>query len=313
MLKWLRYIVAAVLIGVILSIVDIGEVGAALRSISWPYILAAIGVFAINRLMMGYKWSLLLRTLGYPILTLLATKIYIIGATLGLILPSTIGLDAARAHLVRERQVALVDVLASIFVERLLGIMALAVACMVSLMILVTKAIDVPAGGLAVAIVATLMTASLCLALALKTRSPVEALIPAAVAARLAGILTQATAAFATYRGRLGTLATVFVWSLIEQIPHIVGTYLLAVGLELPIGLIDCVAVVPIVMIIDRLPISVDGLGVREGAMVFFFGLLGVSAEQALVLSLVTRVVGYVFIALGWGLYVLDNPSKQRA
>jgi hypothetical protein len=47
----------------------------------------------------------------------------------------------------------------------------------------------------------------------------------------------------------------------------------------------DCLGAVPISTLLERLPVSYAGLGVREGALVFLFGLLGIAYPDVLVLS----------------------------
>ena len=47
-----------------------------------------------------------------------------------------------------------------------------------------------------------------------------------------------------------------------------------------------CFLFIPIIMAIQLVPVSLNGLGVREGAYVFFFGSAGLVASQAVAASL---------------------------
>ena len=54
----------------------------------------------------------------------------------------------------------------------------------------------------------------------------------------------------------------------------------------------------------DLLPISISGIGTRDMALIFLFGLKGVSAEQAVAFSLLYLFMSYWLIALiGVGVY----------
>ncbi len=66
----------------------------------------------------------------------------------------------------------------------------------------------------------------------------------------------------------------------------IVVFWLLARGQGLPFGLVDAVAVVPLVLLVSMAPIAVGGWGLREGFVVLLLGASGIGHEDALLLSL---------------------------
>ncbi len=74
------------------------------------------------------------------------------------------------------------------------------------------------------------------------------------------------------------------------------AVYVLAIGFRIEVGMLDCLLLVPAVILVMVLPISIAGWGLREGAMVSAFALAGVSPADALVLSigfgLATAAVG---------------------
>jgi glycosyltransferase 2 family protein len=72
----------------------------------------------------------------------------------------------------------------------------------------------------------------------------------------------------------------------------------LAFGIELPLFLFAYLVAAAI--LVSSLPISLGNLGLKEGAYVLLFGLVGVSAEAALAVALVSRVaqVGFSLLAL---------------
>lgn len=72
--------------------------------------------------------------------------------------------------------------------------------------------------------------------------------------------------------------------------------FFFATDMGLPLFLLDCLVVIPPLVLISALPISIAGWGVREGVMVAALSLLGVRTEQALVLSL---LLGFVALFNG--------------
>ena len=70
--------------------------------------------------------------------------------------------------------------------------------------------------------------------------------------------------------------------------------------------------VIPLVYLIEALPISINGLGVREGAFVFFLNQAGFSSEQGLALGLLVISVRYVFaVSLGGSLFFLEMVKTK--
>jgi hypothetical protein len=67
---------------------------------------------------------------------------------------------------------------------------------------------------------------------------------------------------------------------------------------------------VPSVLLLATVPVSVAGWGVREGAMVATFGLLGVPAGGAAAASVLFGM-GMVITALPGGLFWFLNPDRR--
>jgi hypothetical protein len=74
------------------------------------------------------------------------------------------------------------------------------------------------------------------------------------------------------------------------------------------------VAVVPIVFLSEVLP-SINGIGVRDGAFVFLFTLVGTTAEKAMAVSLMVLAMRYVqsfLLAAIWLGEVFDKPNEPN-
>jgi hypothetical protein len=74
--------------------------------------------------------------------------------------------------------------------------------------------------------------------------------------------------------------------------------YMLAQSLDIHAGFVAFCLVVPLVWIIRMAPVSLNGIGLAEGAFVFLSGLFAVSADKALVLAL-----AFLGIQTGWALF----------
>ncbi|MEH7156248.1 lysylphosphatidylglycerol synthase transmembrane domain-containing protein [Neobacillus drentensis] len=82
----------------------------------------------------------------------------------------------------------------------------------------------------------------------------------------------------------------------------------LSIGIDIP--WINLLMIITLISVISMLPISLNGLGVREGCYVFFFKELGVSAETSLTISLLF----FIFVSissLAGGLFWMAERGKH--
>jgi uncharacterized membrane protein YbhN (UPF0104 family) len=91
----------------------------------------------------------------------------------------------------------------------------------------------------------------------------------------------------------------VLALAVISQVNLSLAVWMLAHGLDLPVSLLDCMVLVPPVILVMTLPVSIAGWGVRETAMVVAFGLIGVNGNSALALSLLFGLITLAGALLG--------------
>ena len=112
-----------------------------------------------------------------------------------------------------------------------------------------------------------------------------------------------------------GHALRVLGWGVVGHVNVALAVYILARGLDLDVGLVDCLALIPPVLLITTLPISIAGWGVRELSMVAAFGLIGVPDEGAVALSVVFGLVVAVMSLPGGLIWLLgeDRGAKIEA
>jgi uncharacterized membrane protein YbhN (UPF0104 family) len=95
-----------------------------------------------------------------------------------------------------------------------------------------------------------------------------------------------------------------------EQFLPVVVYWLLARAVGLDLGIIALLGVVPITLFISRMPISIAGIGVTEGTVVYLLRLFGVPLTEALAMALLARCVG--LMALLPGAIFVSDLTLQR-
>ncbi len=111
------------------------------------------------------------------------------------------------------------------------------------------------------------------------------------------------TGLFTFYYDRARFFSSIGI-GIISWIPPFLYGYLLALSIGIDTGVLFFVLVIPVLSLLDLLPISISGIGTRDVALIFLFGLKGISPEQAVAFSLLYLFMSYWLIALiGAGVY----------
>jgi len=97
----------------------------------------------------------------------------------------------------------------------------------------------------------------------------------------------------------------------VTQVSRIFVHVLVARALSLTIALPYFFLFVPLLAVIVSLPISLNGIGVREGAGIVLFGLVGVSRAQAFSLQFTTYLVAVAISLIGGVIALLRLPMRR--
>ena len=108
----------------------------------------------------------------------------------------------------------------------------------------------------------------------------------------LTDVLSRASASAPALAGCFG--GAVFV-----QATMVVFYFMVAYALHLDMTFWDLAVIVPISFVVQMLPVSVNGFGVREATFSFYFSRIGLPIESALLVSLVAQALIMLFSLTG--------------
>ena len=114
------------------------------------------------------------------------------------------------------------------------------------------------------------------------------------------------------FRAALGALALAFAGAIAVQGTMVAFYAAVARALSIPVPLAHLAILIPLSFIVQMAPISMNGLGVREGIFTFYFAQLHLPAESALELSLVGAALIMLFSTTGAPAY-LARRGKPAA
>jgi uncharacterized membrane protein YbhN (UPF0104 family) len=88
--------------------------------------------------------------------------------------------------------------------------------------------------------------------------------------------------------------------------------WMIGLGLNLGMSLADCMVLTPLIVLAAMLPISLGGWGVREGAAILLFGLVGLTRSDALALSVVFGLCTVAVSLPGSVLWFVQDRAGER-
>lgn len=293
----IKTLVAAALLGGLLSLVD---VSAAMHSLAWadPWaVLTALLVSALGVIFSAFKWQQILAARSIRMSLALSTRIYWIGMLVSNVLPTSIGGDAVRIWLAADHG-EMPELTASVVFERLTGLIVL-LLIFATAMAVDPHHVRLPWGvGPMVILVAAVV------AMAVILPKPLQRLcdrIPhrTALIGRLASFSRKVLGALGVHHADPRSLLTALILSIpfyaTILLAHVAVLY--AVGVQ--VSLLDVAVAAPLVALVGVLPLTPNGIGVAEGAFVAIYASLGVPPEAALAAALLRRIVDIANSSIG--------------
>jgi len=303
--KRLQVAVAVLLVGALLFwVTDPHEIWLTLHRLDSRWALVAVLIITADRLLMTYKWLLLLAARGHTLSVVEGTALYCNAMLWGMALPTTVGADTVRTLSLRKRGVPLPDAISSILAERGIGLLSAMAMALVALLALrhwwpgyATFWPWLLAGGL------FFSAAILLFVLSFSPRAfeLLEKIVPSRWhGSSVMRKLKSLHDAYRSLRTGHGVLLRFTGLTFVQQLISIPLNWAVALALGIDIPLIVLLGVMPLTMLVARLPITVEGIGVFEGAFVALLSQAGVHPAQAVAIAITSRALFIVSLLPWW-------------
>jgi uncharacterized protein (TIRG00374 family) len=300
--KYLRWLIR--LIGPALLILFLwrSDFSLILRSFSslvlWP-VLLSLALLPVFVAIKAWRWNILMSELGMQAPPLgYSIALYMIGLFLGGTTPGQSG-DFIKAWYLRERGQQLAPALFSIVLDRLFDFVIMALLALLALV----EFLDLLPAPARIATVA-FAAAVILLTPALMARAPREWLMTRALPfmpSRVRNAIARWRDQFAELSLRPALLAQLLLASVGSALSTIVRIYLLFLALPLDrVPLLAIISSTALIAILQALPISFAGIGVRDAILIAVLGRYGYPSEIALTLSALYLLINIEHIILGF-------------
>ncbi|MET4231386.1 uncharacterized membrane protein YbhN (UPF0104 family) [Bradyrhizobium sp. I1.8.5] len=306
LLSTAKILISGALLYLALRKVDLSELFSRLTATSLLWIAMAIAVTFLQIFVGVVRWREISAECGAPLELGRAMRYNVIGAFFNQTLPSAIGGDAVRLWLVARAGAGWRAATYSIFVDRAIGLVALAIVVVASLpwsyelitdphgrsaLLLVDFA--ALAGGVGFLIFGALKWSWL------KTWWATHHIHACAVIAN--------RVIFNAKRGPI-----VAILSLLVHVLAVVIAWCVVKSIAAPVSFGQTFLLIPPIMLITLMPISIAGWGVREATMGLAFGFAGLSANEGVNVSLLFGAVLFIVGAIGGLVWILSAEKAAK-
>jgi len=283
-----------------------------LAGLRWEYVPVLL---AFPFLLMGVsclKWRLFIDSgpVRVPLLQLMG--IYAIGFFVNNFLPSMVGGDVTRAYVLGRKIGSGAHSLASVFLERATGFLALIALCFTTLVF----SPDLARDPMVVAGVLVMVGACIALFLLIAIPQPL-AVLPRRLAShprvvKLAEMIQSFRGGVLAVRDRPGRVALAMAYSVAFHLLSGLNVYLAGLAIGLEADLLKVIALSQIIFLVAALPITINGLGLLEAACSLYLVRAGASPEQGLAIALLIRLKTLGISVVGGLLFGAERSPKAN-
>jgi uncharacterized protein (TIRG00374 family) len=302
-------VVSAALLAAIYFLVDLSELANIFAGLDLAVLSIAVGLLLIVRVVSTSRWSIILTAHAVPSSFLELMKISLISHSIGYMSPGGIGVEVARAYQAGTLYGEVPAAVSSVVIDRVIGLISMLVIA-IAIALYLTRSDPEFMQIVWVSVLLLLAIAVFIGTASTKLGRQLVARLPAPPFGRIRPALVRLVENLTNHDRNARLIVPISALSLLMQVFRSLAfwTIFIAVGAE--VTLLHCLAFIPLLFVMLSVPVSVGGLGVREGGLAFLFGRVGVGAEECIAAGLVFYALQILFILPGLVIYLV-NPSRR--
>jgi len=298
--------------------VNLGTLKAVILTINIYYLTAIIGLSLLVFLTAAIRSLTFIRGMGVKSINLIdAYKYYLVAAFYNQFLPTTMGGDVVRIYMIQKKSADVFQASSSVVTERLIGLVTIIFISFIATFLIPYNPDLI------------IFRHMLMVLLLLAAGFIIIIFLPAALTffnrvfmtigfKKVNHFVQQFITALHDYREKPGLLIWGFVLTMVYDLGDITVVYLLGLLIGIEIAFCYYLLFIPLVHIVSIIPISLNGVGLRENTMVYLFGLVGVSSSLAFLLSiliyldrLIKAIIGALWITAENGKLTIIKGDKN--
>lgn len=305
----MKILVSTGLIVFFLTQIHIERFLGTLASARFSYIALALVVYLLSQILSAGRWMVLARPLGFEEPFKEIVVYYLIGMFFNLFAPGTVGGDVSRVYYLARNDknhlqdagwaVSTVPAAVSVFMDRAVGMAVLVWLGAIGLVLFPQYPVPGPIRSLTFAVAVGLAVAGAVVPL-LRGFLPEDG----------HPIVVKLRFALRAYRTQWSVIPKAIVLSFLLHLIQAWIHLLLGWALQIDIPFSYCIILYPLVGTFAAIPISLNGIGLREGGYIFLLGLIGINAEKGVAFGLLLFLIVAVDSLIGGLLFLMKKGPK---
>ncbi len=301
---------SSLLLCYLLNRTNLTAIWCSLKSANYFWIICAFLLHLTGYLFSILRWQLLLsaQKIKVPLRSLLPS--YIVGTFFNNFLPTTIGGDTVRAYDTIRYSHSAVKSITVVLVERITGVMALVTIATLALVFEFRIVGNIPLIWISV-LVLIIMIFGLILVIQPKAAEQIGRVFNLPLLNKIKAKAKEAHQAIVIYKKEKKRFWGNMAYAFLLQINVILHYYFISLALGFNINPVHFFLIIPIITVILMVPLSINGIGIRENAFVIFLSKFGVEAAASVALSWIAYGMVVVWGVLGGLIYVFRKTGKE--
>lgn len=310
----IQVLISGTLVVYLLSITDFSQLGQTLTSISIGILVIALCLKILGVASNTILWATLLQPFLGPIARLRLFLLYLTSYFFNNFTPGSLGGDGMRILEVSKQYHKPFEITLSVVLERVIGLfITLSFVIVFSLFCIGIVDIEIISFAWIVYflfffVIYLLMSGNVKqFSFPMILLSKVRHILPAAD-----DYIKKIRVAVQLYRNSNKTIIKAILFSIFFQIITGINTVIISNSLGIVVPIQYFFMIVPLIALLSSIPISIQGLGVREAGFVFFLAQVGVPIAEALSLSLICFSLNLLLSILGGVIFTIQSVLKPN-
>lgn len=307
----------AVSIGIISFIVwqvDLGAFARSLFSAKPEWILATLFAGLLDYTVTAWVWQKMLSANGFDIPLMAVMRVIFVSNFIGAVTPSSMGADVVKVVGLGRYVKNTSEALSSLAIFRLAGYVILFLMAAISAFMFPERIPDSP------------MIHAIAISLAAGAGLGFVGVVFSNRAVWLSGLILRRVrldvvqdrieglySTFVSYMVKPRVILLVALGALALQVLRVAYMFLLSMAMGFDVDLAVFFVFVPVISAVMLIPVTVSGIGLREGSYIFLFGYVGLSPAQALGMSALSFALDISYSLAGGLVYLKDGMPKGEA
>ena len=310
-LPLIKIAITALLFYYIFQNINFETFGATLRNTNLGILLLAFVLMWIAHYTCIFRWRLLIS----PLMPAPSMKslfgIYCIGIFFNLTFPTIIGGDVVKIYYIGKHDDSYSQSFAATFLDRDTGMFAMLIIACIGIVLYPVSVPGIPVSLIIWGACALFILGNLCLFMR-RCHSILIRFLRRMKMSRIEKKANRVADAFQIIGKHKSVLLGSLLISFVNQFLYIATVWITARGLQLDIPFFYFLVFVPVITLISMIPVSLNGMGLREYSFMALFSGIGVLPASCIALGLVTSILIILSGIPGGIIYIFYRNQGDR-